>query len=345
MVGNPTGYRITLDKDLLQVRDGTQVQSFQQAATQATPIVFRGINVFDARISGVSKYFEPPTLAKWNGCWIMNLTPRPLTLLIPPAEGTTTNARVAASSEQTLPWLVSIDAASDGQLARVEIGLATTGRASFDRHDAYAPPPMPGVDLAMGLRLAGQDGAVERGELLERDVRARSEVAHRWTLEVVSKAELELSWTTIAGDPAAVTTLELERGERRHDMSVLRTLRLPAGRHTLHIHAGSDRSPTAPPPVLRASANPNPFRAETTFSYTVPGAGAVLLRVYDVAGRLVWSHDVVAVDMGEHALVWNGHDAGGSPVPAGTYFMRVEHRPHGAGGSRGVAVHKLTRVR
>lgn len=68
---------------------------------------------------------------------------------------------------------------------------------------------------------------------------------------------------------------------------------------------------------------PNPFRASTTITYEVEQAGPVTVTVYDALGRkvktLVDGHQPV----GSHAVVWDGRDAAGQPVAAGTYFYRL----------------------
>jgi hypothetical protein len=71
---------------------------------------------------------------------------------------------------------------------------------------------------------------------------------------------------------------------------------------------------------------PNPCRASTSISYSIPGntgAGAVTLTVFDLKGRLVKT----LVDAGapgvDARITWDGDDNQGARVPNGTYFFRL----------------------
>jgi DNA-binding beta-propeller fold protein YncE len=84
---------------------------------------------------------------------------------------------------------------------------------------------------------------------------------------------------------------------------------------------------------------PNPFRAQTRISFTVPQGGAnVVVRVLDVAGRevrRVWDGDLPT---GDYDIPWDGGTNRGTPVPEGLYFVVVN------GASRTPQVMKLVRV-
>ncbi len=69
---------------------------------------------------------------------------------------------------------------------------------------------------------------------------------------------------------------------------------------------------------------PNPFNPRTTIAFSLPAAGHARLAVYDVRGALV---TVLADDdlaAGRHAVAWQGCDAAGHAVAAGTYVYRLE---------------------
>jgi hypothetical protein len=67
-----------------------------------------------------------------------------------------------------------------------------------------------------------------------------------------------------------------------------------------------------------------PFHAEIPISYSVEGNGAVSLRIFSVAGRLVRSLAEAPAAAGTYQAHWNGHDESGRRVPSGIYFVRVE---------------------
>ncbi|RPJ40809.1 MAG: T9SS C-terminal target domain-containing protein, partial [Candidatus Latescibacterota bacterium] len=72
--------------------------------------------------------------------------------------------------------------------------------------------------------------------------------------------------------------------------------------------------------ALRLFVSPNPSAGEVALRYSLPGAEAPAIRVYDVRGRMV-----CALAAGEPLglLVWDGTDAGGRSVAPGVYFVRL----------------------
>ena len=72
------------------------------------------------------------------------------------------------------------------------------------------------------------------------------------------------------------------------------------------------------------AASPNPMRDGTTIGFAVPRSGAVRLRVYDVAGRLVRTLIDDSVTRGTGVTVWDGSDDQGQQVADGVYFYRLE---------------------
>lgn len=78
---------------------------------------------------------------------------------------------------------------------------------------------------------------------------------------------------------------------------------------------------------------PNPFSGSTAIDFIVPEAG--MLRIYDVAGRLV--RTLIAGVSGR--AIWDGLDAHGRRAPSGVYFYRLE-----AGGSAGTT-RKMVHIR
>jgi enediyne biosynthesis protein E4 len=74
------------------------------------------------------------------------------------------------------------------------------------------------------------------------------------------------------------------------------------------------------PKLLLGQNHPNPFSRATTIPVEgVPSAGG-MLRIFDLQGRLVRELPAVPTD---GSIVWDGTDASGRLVPAGTYFCRL----------------------
>lgn len=73
-----------------------------------------------------------------------------------------------------------------------------------------------------------------------------------------------------------------------------------------------------------AFALPNPFRGSTRFAFTLPAAGTVDLRVYDMRGREVARPAAGAFTAGPHLVHFRGAD-----LAAGTYFVHLAAQMQG----------------
>jgi hypothetical protein len=69
---------------------------------------------------------------------------------------------------------------------------------------------------------------------------------------------------------------------------------------------------------------PNPFDAGTEISFTLENYSHVRLQVFDAAGRLVRTIMDGPAKPPVHREGWDGRDNHGRPVPAGTYFYRIQ---------------------
>lgn len=92
---------------------------------------------------------------------------------------------------------------------------------------------------------------------------------------------------------------------------------------------GGMEEPADAPPAIQAvrlyPGLPNPFSASTTIAFDLKTGGQTLLRVYDIAGRLVQTLVESELPAQTHQEVtWNGTDQNGREVGAGIYFVRLE---------------------
>lgn len=69
---------------------------------------------------------------------------------------------------------------------------------------------------------------------------------------------------------------------------------------------------------------PNPFRSSTTIAYSLPAAGNVLVRIFDLKGAPVRQLAGESQSAGRHELIWDGLDDHGGRVPRGVYFCAVQ---------------------
>jgi trimeric autotransporter adhesin len=92
-------------------------------------------------------------------------------------------------------------------------------------------------------------------------------------------------------------------------------------------------------PTLRFALlpiRPNPFQANATITFHNAKTGAMHVAVYDLSGRRVAELVDQTLPPGSHSVTWNGRDASGRSVAAGTYFCRVN-------GPEGTLVERLVR--
>ncbi len=77
---------------------------------------------------------------------------------------------------------------------------------------------------------------------------------------------------------------------------------------------------------------PNPFNPSTTITFTLPAAGNVTLRVFNLLGQEIVTLADGPFGAGSHATVWDGHDGAGRAMASGVYFYRMDASA-AAGGS------------
>lgn len=79
-----------------------------------------------------------------------------------------------------------------------------------------------------------------------------------------------------------------------------------------------------PPPVFSLSPNyPNPFNPSTAIEFSLGGAAAVEVVVYNTLGQPVRRLADQFMEAGGHRLVWDGSDGQGRALSSGVYFCRL----------------------
>lgn len=90
--------------------------------------------------------------------------------------------------------------------------------------------------------------------------------------------------------------------------------------------AGTDR-PHAPSPIPQAfgllDPYPNPFNPGVTLPLSVTVPGDFKLEVFDLLGRLIWSHTERFTTSGIHRVYWPGIASDGRAIASGIYFART----------------------
>lgn len=85
------------------------------------------------------------------------------------------------------------------------------------------------------------------------------------------------------------------------------------------------RHRSARPKAVQLKGNyPNPFGAQTTIEYTLPGQSDVRVSVYDVMGRQVATLVDGTQPSGLHTVNWDGRSDGGQRLASGVYLLRLK---------------------
>ena len=78
-----------------------------------------------------------------------------------------------------------------------------------------------------------------------------------------------------------------------------------------------------PARLALGAASPNPFRAASSLSFSLPSRSDVSVVVYDLRGRVVATLLEGERAAGAHEVRWGGRDDDGREVPSGIYFVRL----------------------
>lgn len=74
-------------------------------------------------------------------------------------------------------------------------------------------------------------------------------------------------------------------------------------------------------PAILGAPRPNPARNQVNFQVDIPSGLAGQMKIYDVRGRAVSSHDCPS---GRYLMSWDGTGPQGRRLPAGVYILRLE---------------------
>ncbi len=84
--------------------------------------------------------------------------------------------------------------------------------------------------------------------------------------------------------------------------------------------SGADDTPAV---AFSTSVYPNPFNPTTKIQYTMPKAGHLTLKVYNVKGELVKTLIDDSVEAGTNHVMWDGTNQNGAKVSSGVYFSEA----------------------
>ncbi len=195
----------------------------------------------------------------------------------------------------------------------------------------------------------GQDGTYK----VSNDIIVRTTYENDVTTIILSSpVELRGLQITLAGDgiplPVSITDSRLEllsgtktiglvdlEGEAVIASGTQKLIQLP-GKYEITEAIASDMNhrdvilalntgtqSTLPTEYSLSQNYPNPFNPVTEIGFSLPKAGNVNLKVYNVMGQLVKTLIAENLEAGTHTVIWDGTDNSGTPVSSGVYFYRL----------------------
>ena len=84
---------------------------------------------------------------------------------------------------------------------------------------------------------------------------------------------------------------------------------------------------------------PNPFNPTTTIGFQLSNPGNVVIKIFDINGRLVKAFNQTGLNSGSHSVIWNGTNQAGQYVAGGLYLYSL------SSGDNSSAIRKMTLVK
>jgi hypothetical protein len=265
-------------------------------------------------------------------------------------------ARASAKAEEKIGQVLTLTArrAGDksGSGSTVEIGLDPEAEQSVGPRDVAAPPArFSAVALRVTAQNVNEQSATadsKRTRSLMEERRPASEMGEGYTFSLRLQRQGEGPVTINAEGAEAfsgrsVVLLDPASG-KSHDLQKTRTVEVSAsafgsdGKAPLTVAIGTEgyvkeKARASLPSEITLAAYPNPIREQGTLKYTLPEAGEVSLRVYDILGRRVRTLATGQKEAGRHTVALEA-----SRLSSGVYIARLR-----AGGT--TITRKITVVR
>lgn len=264
------------------------------------------------------------SLKAWEGHWIGVLSMADIALVVPPVRVN----RSASASSLTVNggWKLRISASGAGLNDTYNfIGVAPGASDGNDIHDVPKPPALsPSVTLAL------QGTADGRATLLAQDMRAPGGVKE-WRFVVssdVPNSPVTLRWSSVGSWPRNVRLMLKDTATGQTvDMRTRGSVVLQLGSQPVPREFVVTAAPTsgAPLRITNLTVRTGQTRASgaVQIGFTLSTPAQCVVQVLTADGRQVSTVTSRSGVTGDVQVVWNGRDAGGRSVPAGTYLLQV----------------------
>lgn len=321
MIGCPFNFDVPFNSLLVDTPEGRI--SIGAAVTRG--YVLPNIYSYDGVSGYTFRTLPDGVLVAWQAHWIGVTSTADIALVVPPVRATR-SAAPRASASRGDGWRVRLSLSGAGLNDTFNF-IGVQAGASDDRDILDVPkPPLPSRFVALGF----VDGQGARGGLLAQDMRAPGGTK-QWRAVVntdIPDAELTLRWTSEGTWPRGtrLTITDLATGQtvnmRTRSSIVIRSGSEPTPRE--FIITASEGS-AVPLRVTNVAVRTGSTRSAGVVhvDFTLSTLAQCEVKVLGADGRPVGLVTSRAGMSGNVHLVWNGKDAAGRSVPAGTYLMQI----------------------
>jgi hypothetical protein len=226
------------------------------------------------------------------------------------------------------PPTLALTATQGDQAATAQVRLRAAARSGLDPYDQFAPTAR---FEPLRFALDAPAASPRRTHLAEAAVPpAGSGHAFDLTLDTDSDAPVRIRASGLEGLPWRHAVLTHTATGRRYDLRAEPSISVKAdtGETAFALRVGTAAfvaknagERVAPATVTLSEPRPNPFRRETTLSYTLPEPSRVRVVVHDLLGRRVATLLDDRQDAGAHQVAWQ--PARRASIASGVYFLRV----------------------
>ncbi|MDP8239454.1 MAG: T9SS type A sorting domain-containing protein [Candidatus Hatepunaea meridiana] len=271
------------------------------------------------------------TFYPWWGYWLAAFE-ADIQMLIPPhGEGP---GQMPPGRDEGTPhsWYLNIDASVGDAVSSVRIGIDDGATNGFDNIFDYPEPLAPPEGYIVRSYFLHQAWQQDLGDYYKRDIRSafNYEETKTWdiTVEAEEGLEVTISWSTllqttpesfgyIFTDPTSDEEIDMVVEESyvyRSDGS--RTFTISSQSFTSVDEPVEGSIPTE---YAISAIYPNPFNSVTKIAYDLPVTSQVVLKAYDISGRLMKTLVDKNQTAGRYVTSWNVKD-----LTTGMYFISLE---------------------
>ena len=294
------------------------------------------------------------TLRPFEGYWVRNPAPEPVTLLMQPRVSGSTplaraNVRAVVTGDSSVWQLwITVTCGSTSDVNNVA-GVSLVARDGTDALDHTDPPLAPGEGLSLYF-LAEDEPLARRTSDMRSPIATDGDEAacgHSWAFDVVrtgddvSPLEARLSFRGLDAIPQEYDVRLVDRVlERNTDLRTEPEYAYVLGSREFVAKPAEARFALlvgtrafieavradlgALPRVTRLMPScPNPVTASSLLRFELTRPGRVTLDLYDITGRRVRTLVEGERAAGRHEIVWHGDDDAGCSVPPGVYSLRL----------------------